>query len=121
MDVPNDYLCPITLSLMIYPVLTTVGNTYERDAIESWLTKYKTDPKSNEIFESVALIPNRSLQVIIRDYISKNPQCTNDQFISAVKSGDLKAMLMESMKALHPLFAQHVAWTTYLLFVTGRL
>ena len=36
-DTPKDYLCPITLEIMIVPVVAADGHSYEREAIREWL------------------------------------------------------------------------------------
>lgn len=36
-SVPNEYLCPITMEIMVDPVIAMDGHTYERVAIENWL------------------------------------------------------------------------------------
>ena len=33
----QEFLCPIFQTIMIDPVLTDDGHTYEREAIEKWL------------------------------------------------------------------------------------
>ena len=33
----DDFMCPITQELMVDPVFTEDGQTYERDAIKTWL------------------------------------------------------------------------------------
>lgn len=48
-DVPEAFLCPITLEVMEDPVLTVEGHAYERKAIEEWFSKgYMTNPCSNQ-------------------------------------------------------------------------
>ena len=37
MEVPDDYVCPITTEIMTEPVTTVDGFTYERTAITEWL------------------------------------------------------------------------------------
>ena len=37
MEVPDDYMCPITTEIMTEPVTTVDGFTYERTAITEWL------------------------------------------------------------------------------------
>jgi len=34
---PHAYICPITSSLMVDPVIDPEGNSYERSAITEWL------------------------------------------------------------------------------------
>ncbi len=36
-EIPEEYMCPITQELMLDPVFTYDGQTYEREAIENWL------------------------------------------------------------------------------------
>ena len=38
------FLCPITMSTMSDPVVTSDGQTYERTAIEDWLKTHDTSP-----------------------------------------------------------------------------
>lgn len=42
---PNEFLCSITGGLMIDPVMTTDGQTYERSAIEEWFARHPTGEK----------------------------------------------------------------------------
>eukprot|EP00121_Abeoforma_whisleri_P005064 Awhi_evm1s4580 len=36
-DIPQSFLCPLTLQIMKDPVMDGEGNSYEREAIEKWL------------------------------------------------------------------------------------
>ena len=65
---PNEYLCPITMTLMTEPVLLSDGFTYEKSAIEKWLSKHDKSPMTNGILESNLLIPNRQLKKLIEDF-----------------------------------------------------
>ena len=42
---PNEFLCSITGGLMIDPVMTTDGQTYERNAVEEWFARHPTGEK----------------------------------------------------------------------------
>ena len=35
-DIPDEFLCPVTREVMVNPVVTLAGHTYEREAIEEW-------------------------------------------------------------------------------------
>jgi hypothetical protein len=37
LDIPDEYICPLTLELMRDPVMTKYGNSYERSAILKWV------------------------------------------------------------------------------------
>ena len=41
------------------------GHTYERAAIEAWLSASPTSPKTGEVLESTTLIPNHSVRQLI--------------------------------------------------------
>ena len=50
-DPPDDLLCPVTHALFIDPVFTAAGNTYEREALETWWTENEgppTDPLTGQ-------------------------------------------------------------------------
>ena len=51
-EVPNEYLCPITMDIMRDPVIAMDGHTYDRKAISSWLTKSQKSPKTNTLLPS---------------------------------------------------------------------
>ena len=65
----NDWLCPITLSLMRDPVIATDGHSYERDAITQWFVVNTTSPKTGMQVASTALIPNHALRNTIEQYL----------------------------------------------------
>lgn len=69
-EIPTDLICPITGQLMKNPVITQNGQTYEKEAIEEWFTRKKTDPLTRmEI--NTHLIPNYSLRKICDEYREK--------------------------------------------------
>ena len=57
-EVPNEYLCPITMDLMRDPVIAMDGHTYDRKAISSWLTKSQKSPKTN------TLLPSKQVHIV---------------------------------------------------------
>ena len=65
----NDWLCPITLSLMRDPVIAADGHSYERDAITQWFAANSTSPKTGGRLLSTALIPNHALRNTIEQYL----------------------------------------------------
>ena len=65
-----NFMCPITHSLMIDPVILIDGHTYERKAIERWLINHETSPKTNLPLVNKILIPNISIKVMIDEMVS---------------------------------------------------
>ena len=73
-DTPESFLCPITLCIMFDPVVASDGHSYERCAIQEWLTRTDRSPKTNIALKRKTLIPNHALRSLIEDY-------QNDSFI----------------------------------------
>ena len=66
--IPRDFVCPISMEMMTDPVVTSAGNTYDRQHIEQWLISNNTDPLTNIIIEPY-LFPNILIKKLIRTYI----------------------------------------------------
>ena len=65
-EIPVELLCPITLTLMKDPVITSDGHTYERAAISDWLKRNNRSPATNDRLTSKNLISNITLRKFIR-------------------------------------------------------
>ncbi|TKC42067.1 hypothetical protein EI555_011838 [Monodon monoceros] len=64
--IPDEFICPITRELMKDPVIASDGYSYEKEAMENWISKKKrTSPMTNLVLPSVVLIPNRTLKMAI--------------------------------------------------------
>ena len=62
---PLDFICPITLERMRNPVMCADGHTYERYAIERWLSDKSTSPLSGALLEDTSVTPNHALRSAI--------------------------------------------------------
>ena len=60
-----DIICPISLSIMVDPVIAADGHTYERLYIEKWFIKSNNSPKTNKVLHNKKLISNYNLKSII--------------------------------------------------------
>mmetsp|Transcript_63324 Transcript_63324/g.169287 ORF Transcript_63324/g.169287 Transcript_63324/m.169287 type:complete len:255 (-) Transcript_63324:109-873(-) len=47
LEIPDDFLCPITLDIMCDPVVASDGHTYEYSAIAEWLRTHARSPLTN--------------------------------------------------------------------------
>lgn len=65
---PNEHFCPITLSVMVDPVVAADGQSYERAEITRWFTTSRKNPLGADL-EHTNLIANVSLKNMIRDWI----------------------------------------------------
>ena len=82
-EIPQFFLCPISLQIMKDPVTTVTGITYDRESIEQWLLKAKDCtcpitkqrlPRSTEF-----LTPNHTLRRLIQAWCSANEANGVDQ------------------------------------------
>jgi len=62
--VPKELVCPITQTLMVDPVSTCDGHTFERTAIERWLQTSNRSPLTGLPLGSKALTPSHALRAL---------------------------------------------------------
>ncbi|KAL9186885.1 hypothetical protein ACHAXT_010605 [Thalassiosira profunda] len=60
-----SFYCPLTMAVMTDPVQDREGNSYEKDAIERWLTSHETSPITRNRLRKRHLVPNRALKEAI--------------------------------------------------------
>ncbi|KAL3597758.1 hypothetical protein D5086_009395 [Populus alba] len=71
--IPHEFLCPITLEIMVDPVIVASGQTYERESIQKWLnSNHRTCPKTGQILDHLSLAPNFALRNLILQWCEKN-------------------------------------------------
>ena len=70
-DVPNQFICPITMDIMTDPVMLSDGHTYERKAIEKWLETKSKSPLTNNIINKDIIVPCFALRSIMQEYFDK--------------------------------------------------
>ena len=89
MEIPPDYICPISLEIMTDPVVLDDGFSYDKKEIEKWLEKSNISPLTKKPI-SKTMIPNRTLRSTITSWVdvhSKNkiqnviPSTTSIQII----------------------------------------
>ncbi|XP_021844222.1 U-box domain-containing protein 52 isoform X2 [Spinacia oleracea] len=68
---PAHYICPILKELMEDPYVAADGYTYDRGAIEQWLTENDTSPTTNQQLPHKFIMPNTALLEAITQWKSK--------------------------------------------------
>ena len=76
MDIPNEYICPITQEIMKEPVSDNEGVSYEKYSIERWLSRHNTSPVSRRPLYIRDLRPNIALKNLISAFNEKNKGLT---------------------------------------------
>ena len=75
--IPNEFLCPITLTIMQDPILMPDGQSYERNAIEAALALSPKSPITQQPMTMEDGIPNTSLLARIQEYQAQHQPITN--------------------------------------------
>ena len=65
---PEDHSCPITYEVMTDPVTAGDGMTYERAAIEQWLSNRNNSPSTGAELPHKIVVPNQALKCLIREW-----------------------------------------------------
>jgi U-box domain len=80
MSVPNEFLCPITLTIMKDPVIASDGYSYERTAIVQWLRMNPLSPLTRQPMDINFLQRNYALRAAIERHISQSRQPTFESY-----------------------------------------
>jgi len=77
-DIPNEFLCPITLEIMREPMVFPDGHTYEKEAIKMALEKTHRSPLTKVPMEFSEGVINYSLKSLIEAYVKDHNINLND-------------------------------------------
>jgi U-box domain len=70
-DIPENFVCPLTLEVMEDPLMNRFGQSYERSAILQWITtKSPTCPLTRQPLKVKDLVPNNRLRKEILEWRS---------------------------------------------------
>lgn len=71
--VPSYFRCPLSLELMLDPVVVASGQTFERSFIQKWLDDgLKTCPKTRQALAHTTLVPNFTVKALIANWCEDN-------------------------------------------------
>jgi len=90
--VEPDFMCPILHERMKVPVLAADGFTYERQAIEKWLSMHNTSPMTGAVLAHRYLTENFALRHLIEAYetqLAEKRTCEGRRGGVAMKTCDL--------------------------------
>jgi hypothetical protein len=65
LNIPKAFICPITMDVMIHPVVTRYGQTFERSAILNWLSQNDVCPLRRKPLRPSDLIADCDLEAKI--------------------------------------------------------
>ncbi|KAI4328950.1 hypothetical protein L6164_021260 [Bauhinia variegata] len=85
----QSFYCPITKDVMVEPVETSSGQTFERSAIEKWFTEgNKMCPLTMIPLDASFLRPNKTLKQSIEEWKDRNTMITIASVREQIQSGD---------------------------------
>jgi hypothetical protein len=67
-NVPEEFICPLTLEVMTIPMMTRTGQNYERDAILCWLKKHSHCPMTRQTLSLRDCVINSALRLKIQNW-----------------------------------------------------
>ena len=85
-EIPEAFECPISHQIMVDPVSTVEGDTYDRLGIEEWLKDNLTNPSTGEDLSSNILITNKVLRSQIKEFVDKNKIAFINELVEALFS-----------------------------------
>ena len=70
---PDGFECPITQEVMVNPMVTADGHSYECAEITRWLTSNNTAPATGDVLATRELTPNVALRKAIAEWRGRQP------------------------------------------------
>ncbi|BFZ54923.1 hypothetical protein PYCC9005_001960 [Savitreella phatthalungensis] len=71
-DVPDHLICPISLQIMVDPVVSKSGRSFDRQAILEHLRHHPFDPLTREPMLGRNLVPNLNLREVVESFLQEN-------------------------------------------------
>ncbi|KAL9273666.1 U-box domain-containing protein [Drosera capensis] len=105
---PEEFRCPISLSLMFDPVVIASGQTFERACIQKWFDEgHVTCPRTRMKLAHFSLTPNTSMKILISKWCAEHRITVTDPRVqqSSFSSYDVYSSSItssgSSLKDLH--------------------
>ncbi|KAK7258472.1 hypothetical protein RIF29_24051 [Crotalaria pallida] len=109
----KSFVCPITRDVMVDPVETSSGQTFEKSAIEKWFADgNKKCPLTLIPLDTSILRPNKTLKQSIEEWKNRNTMITIGSMREKILSGDDEEILqcLQNLKGLCEQSDQHREW-----------
>lgn len=70
--VPSEMVCPLTLDVMVRPIISREGHSYEQSAILNWVAEHGTSPLTRQPLLPSQLVRNRALETKIQLFLRQH-------------------------------------------------
>ncbi|XP_019197298.1 PREDICTED: U-box domain-containing protein 43-like [Ipomoea nil] len=119
----QSFYCPITGEVMIDPVETPSGHTFERSAIETWLTEENSCPITLNSLDTSMLRPNKTLRQSIEEWKERNTMITITSLKQKLLSDDDEEVLncLEQLKDICEQREIHREWVLMEEYVSSLI
>mmetsp|Transcript_78558 Transcript_78558/g.253974 ORF Transcript_78558/g.253974 Transcript_78558/m.253974 type:complete len:483 (+) Transcript_78558:65-1513(+) len=77
--IPDSFVCSITRSPMVDPVMTNDGHVYDREQIQRWIHQRTTSPNTGLALSSRFLMPVILLKELVEAYLNGRPEVSGVQ------------------------------------------
>mmetsp|Transcript_54067 Transcript_54067/g.175739 ORF Transcript_54067/g.175739 Transcript_54067/m.175739 type:complete len:494 (-) Transcript_54067:303-1784(-) len=77
--IPDSFVCSITRSPMVDPVMTNDGHVYDREQIQRWINQRATSPNTGLALSSRFLMPVILLKELVEAYMNARPEVSGVQ------------------------------------------
>ena len=108
--VPDHYVCPITKMIMTYPVSDAFGHSYEKTAIELWLSEHSTSPVTGAQLPNKTLTLNHALRNIIQDFHSRAATATTATAANASIVSTNAAVFFKEVGSVPTILSDALGW-----------
>lgn len=71
--IADYFLCELSGELLLDPVITIYGNTYERENLIQYMNQCGKDPKSNKSLALPEVYPNLAMRDAVETFLKQNP------------------------------------------------
>lgn len=109
----QSFYCPITRDVMMDPVETSSGHTFERSAIEKWFSDgSKLCPLTLTVLDTSVLRPNKTLRQSIEEWKDRNTMINIASMKPKLMSTEVEEVLqcLEQLQDLCQQRDQHREW-----------
>ena len=113
-SIPDDFLCPITQTIMEDPLMTRDGFSFEREAILQWISVDESCPFTRRPLSSSQLVTNNALKNRIRNWriMQENKNDLPDATVansSSDRLAQIKRMVQLARQQIHAPMADLVS------------
>lgn len=96
-NIPEEFLCPISREIMTDPVVAADGHSYQKDSIKEWFSRGKLkSPLDGLNLSTTLLYDNKNLKKLIREYVSRLSKERLTELISANKDYDITTIILKA-------------------------